>query len=295
MFYARSVTANFAPASYALTVTPTGAGKGTVTGAGISCTTGSTSGCAANIPNTSPATTVTLTATPDAYSSFAFWSGCTTSSGTTCSVAMAGVRNVSVSFSVAAYPLTVALDGAGSGAVSGGTGAIDCTTGGTGPCTMAVPVTNPATSVTLTAAASAGSTFVSWTGCTTVSGPACTISVGGARTVRARFDIVGVAVYEASTPAYCNGETYRFALMDPARIAEADGNVMTGRTVYVDGAVVVGGGDNAPWTWAYDPSTVSFPSTVLMVLQPCPSEISQNPSAWAGQHVYQTGRLLRRL
>jgi hypothetical protein len=208
---------------------------------------------------------------------------------------MAGVRNVSVSFSIAAYPLTVALDGVGSGSVSGGAGAIACATGGSGPCTMAVPVTSPATSMTLTAAASAGSTFVSWTGCTTVSGLTCTVSVAGARTVRARFDLVGVAVYEASTPAYCNGETYRFALTDPTRIAEADGNVTTGRTVNVDGTVVVGAGVNAPWTWNYDSSSVSFPSTVLMVTQPCPSEMSQNPSAWEGQHVYQSGRLLRRL
>jgi hypothetical protein len=206
---------------------------------------------------------------------------------------MAGARSVSVSFGIAAYPLTVALDGVGSGGVSGA--GIDCSTGGAGACTVAVAATSPAASVTLTASAGAGSAFVSWTGCATSSGTTCTVSVGGARTVRARFDLVGFAVYEASTPAYCGGETYRFALSDAARIADADGAVVAGRTVNVEGAVLAATGVNAPWTWSYDPATVSFPSTVVLVTQPCPSEIAANPGAWEGQHVFQTGRILRRL
>jgi len=86
----RSVFANFQPATFALTVNLLGSGTGTVSGGGLSCTAGT---CAVAIANTTPAQTVTLTATPGASSVFAGWAGACSGMGS-CTVTMSGARDV---------------------------------------------------------------------------------------------------------------------------------------------------------------------------------------------------------
>jgi len=83
---------------YTLTLTKSGGGYGTVTSSpsGISCS----AGCSASFPS---GTVVTLTATPDAGSSFASWSGCDTVNGNVCTVTMNRTRSATVLFSTFLY------------------------------------------------------------------------------------------------------------------------------------------------------------------------------------------------
>ncbi len=96
----RTLVANAYPAigggggtTNTLTVTRAGAGTGTVTSSpsGINC--GTT--CSASFSSTS---TVTLTASPASGSTFGSWSGCTGSSGATCTVSMSQARSVTATF-----------------------------------------------------------------------------------------------------------------------------------------------------------------------------------------------------
>jgi PKD repeat protein len=95
MTAARSVTATFNTVSYALSVSKSGAGSGTVSSspAGISC--GST--CSANYAS---GTSVTLTAAAAAGSTFAGWSGACSGTGN-CTVSMSAARSVTATFDVA--------------------------------------------------------------------------------------------------------------------------------------------------------------------------------------------------
>jgi hypothetical protein len=107
MSSAKTVYATFQPTTYTLTARPMGTGKGMVSGGGISCVTGSLAGCSVQVPNTSPATLVTLTASPDASSTFGYWSGCPSVSGNVCTVAMSSAKTVYATFQPATTAVTV--------------------------------------------------------------------------------------------------------------------------------------------------------------------------------------------
>jgi predicted extracellular nuclease len=163
--------------SYALTVSKSGAGSGSVTSnpAGINC--GAT--CVGTFANGG---TVTLTATPAAGSAFAGWSGACSGTGA-CVVTMGGDRAVTASFGVASQSLTVTKGGTGAGTVSStapATPSIDC--GATCSASFA-----HGTVVTLSATAAAGSTFVGWTGACSGSG-GCSVTMDAAKIVTATFD-----------------------------------------------------------------------------------------------------------
>ena len=76
--------------TYALTVTKSGTGSGTVAGGAINC--GGT--CSANVAS---GTTVTLTATPASGSTFGGWSGACTGTGS-CILSMTAARSVTATF-----------------------------------------------------------------------------------------------------------------------------------------------------------------------------------------------------
>lgn len=103
----RAVTARFSspPAMVALTVVPTGSGKGTVTGAGISCP----DTCSANQTQGS---TVTLRAQPGANAVFSGWSGDCGGQSDSCTLTMDAARTVRARFD-AVYRLDVTLQGQG--------------------------------------------------------------------------------------------------------------------------------------------------------------------------------------
>src|SRR2546422_555841 len=179
MSAARSVTATFDLQSFILTVNKAGAGSGTVTSSppGIACGTSSSS-CSANYTS---GTTVSLTATPTAGSTFAGWSGCDTASGTTCIVTMSAARSVTVIFTRQTFTLTVNKTGIlGSGTVTSDPPGINC--GAT--CSASY---DSGTVVTLTATPAFLSIFTGWSGCDAVSGTTCTVTMNAARSVTASF------------------------------------------------------------------------------------------------------------
>ncbi len=154
-----------------LTVAKAGSGTGTVTSgpAGIDC--GAT--CThAYVHGTS----VTLTATPSAGSSFAGWSG--DCSGTTCVLTMSADHTATATFETD-KTLTVGKSGDGTGSVSSSPSGISC--GAT--CTHAFA---HGTSVTLTAAATSTSKFAGWSGDCSGTG-ACSLTMSANHTATAKF------------------------------------------------------------------------------------------------------------
>lgn len=167
------------PGTLALTVTKAGAGSGTVTSspAGINC--GNI--CSANYAS---GTSVTLTAAAASGSTFGGWSGACTGTST-CTVSMTAASNVTATFNSTAptFSLAVTKAGSGAGTVTSSPSGINC--GST--CT-----TNFAsgTSVTLTAAASSGSSFGGWSGACSGTGT-CVLAMTAARNVTATFNTTG--------------------------------------------------------------------------------------------------------
>jgi hypothetical protein len=154
-------------ATYPVTVTLSGAGTGTVTSApsGISCP----GTCTAQFP---PSSSVTLTASPTAGSLFAGWSGGCDSTETSCTVSTYAATDVIASFIPSGTPVTlsVAKGGSGSGTITSSPAGIACGT----VCTTTMTA---GTSVRLTAAPEAGSTFVGWAGPCVGTATTCTFTL----------------------------------------------------------------------------------------------------------------------
>jgi List-Bact-rpt repeat protein len=169
-----SVSANFDnPGPFNLTVSRVGSGSGSVSGGPISCA----STCSASVAK---GTTVNLTASPTAPSTFEGWGGACSGTGG-CSVTMDSAKSVTAQFSAPAVPtylLTVSKAGSGTGTVTGG--GIDCGV----TCAASVP---QGSTVTLNAAPGDGSTFTGWSGpCSGTA--ACTLTMNASTSVTATFD-----------------------------------------------------------------------------------------------------------
>jgi alpha-tubulin suppressor-like RCC1 family protein len=188
---AQSVTATFMQ-QFTLTVSGAGSGTGTVTSdtGNISCTStaGSTSGTCLLTVNSGRL--VTLTATPTGGSVFDGWSGSgITCAGTApCVVTMDQAKDVTASFTLQ-FALTVVGAGTGTGTVTSGSPAINCTSSAgtlSGTCTASY---NSGTVVTLTATSAGGSVFDGWSGTgTSCQGTSpCVLTMDQARTVTATF------------------------------------------------------------------------------------------------------------
>jgi hypothetical protein len=163
-----------------LSVSTAGDGAGVVTSApaGIACH-GNTEGDRICSKRFESGTTVTLTATPEAGSTFTGFGGAC--SGTSCTVTMSGARSVTARFERVTGTLRVTTSGDGTGAVTSSPAGLSCGT----TCTGAFP---EGSEVTLTAVPDAGSGFGGFTGCATTDGTTCTVVVGaGTTTVGARF------------------------------------------------------------------------------------------------------------
>ncbi len=180
---AKSVTATFTLDTHALTVARAGTGAGTITGTGISC--------GADCSETfNYGAMVTLAATPATGSTFAGWSGACSGAGA-CTVTMTVARSVTATFTLDTYTLSVVKAGTGSGTVTG-TGiscGADCS-----------EVFGYGTVVTLTQAATLGSTFAGWSGACSGTG-ACTVTIDAAKSVTATFilDTYTLSVAKAGT------------------------------------------------------------------------------------------------
>ena len=165
----QNVTATFALQQYSLTVSKAGSGTGTVTGNGIDC--GATCGVSLDT-----GTLVSLTATPAIGSVFTGWSGDCSGTGT-CDTTMSAARNVTATFALQQYSLTVSKAGSGTGTVTGN--GINC--GAT--CGVSL---NTGTAVSLTAAPASGSVFTGWSGDCSGTGT-CDTTMSAARSVTATF------------------------------------------------------------------------------------------------------------
>lgn len=154
-----------------LVTAKTGSGTGAIAGPGIACG----ADCSEPIPL---GATVTVTATAGANSMFQSWTGCSSVSGTSCTVQLTASRTVWAAFTSTVSSLTVSKSGTGLGTVSGA--GISCGT----DCAETYPL---GSTVTLTASANAGSTFAGWAGCSSVSGTTCTVAMTAARAVTATF------------------------------------------------------------------------------------------------------------
>ena len=175
MTEARSVTAQFVVGRL-LGVLKPGNGNGTVTSApaGIDC--GSDCG-----EGYSDGTVVTLTASPDASSTFAGWEGGNCSGvQTTCNVTMNAVQFVNATFALRTYDLSVKKAGSGSGIVTSSPTGIDCGS----DCTETF---GHGATVTLTATPTVSSRFTGWSGACSGPVPACTLTVTEAKAITASF------------------------------------------------------------------------------------------------------------
>jgi len=162
------------PNTVALTVALGGTATGRITSepSGIDCGVA----CVANYP---PGTLVTLTAAPAAGAGFTGWSGACGGALPTCPVPLGSAAAVVANFDTLRHVITVTTVGNGTGTVTAASVGINCP----GTCMATV---DHGTSVTLTAAAQSGSTFLGWSGACTGTG-VCTLTVEGAVQLSAAF------------------------------------------------------------------------------------------------------------
>jgi hypothetical protein len=157
-------------------VLKSGSGAGSVISepAGINCG----SACAAEFD---AGARVNLKATPDAHSTFAGWTGCSSEAGRECTVGSAG----SVEARFEALPQqSLAVASSGPGTVISAPAGIDCGA----ECTAGF---NENDSVALSAVHGERSTFAGWTGCEAEPGTGrCEVTMSAAKSVTAEFSAI---------------------------------------------------------------------------------------------------------
>jgi uncharacterized repeat protein (TIGR01451 family) len=195
-------------ANVTLIITTGGNGTGTVTSspAGINC--GAT--CSAGFAS---GTSIVLTATPAAGSTFTGWGAGPCEGTGTCTFTITAATTVVANFAQSANNFTLAVTeaGTGTGVVSSAPAGINC------PTTCSASFASGAV-VALTAAAADGSTFAGWSGagCTGTGG--CSVTMTAAQTVTATFNsgnspvTVGLAPGSPSTVPTTPGSSAVFGL-----------------------------------------------------------------------------------
>jgi uncharacterized protein (DUF362 family) len=213
-----TITGGTTTPTYTLTVQVSGNGSGTTSPA-------------AGVSSYAAGTALQVTATAAAGSSFAGWSGACTGTAA-CTVILNASRTVTATFSSttpATYALTVSKSGAGSGTVSG-TG-IDCGT----TCTASY-TSGP--SVTLTAAAASGSTFIGWSGACTGTA-ACTVTMSAAQTATATFKLVSTSTYVVSMVQSAQAQASDISQSEVAELVTSAVSQAGGIDFIKDGQTVV--------------------------------------------------------
>lgn len=187
--------------SFALSVSKSGSGSGTIDSlpSGIDC--GST--CRAYYAS---GESVTLTPTADSGTVVASWSGCDSVNGNTCKVTVNAHRTVNAIFQTGTqYKLTLSFAGTGGGSINGG---ISCVKGDSCP-----PQNfEETTQVKLTPSPDSNSTFTFWNTACAVSGIDCSVTMDSDKNVIATFteaDKVRIATakYTTLTAAFDNAAT----------------------------------------------------------------------------------------
>jgi hypothetical protein len=182
-----TVTANYVPITYTLTVNSATPSSGVVIGVTPADNNKAAGGTTAFTRTYNAGSSVTLTApaTSGNYS-FVLWSGCASANTVTCTVAMNANTAVTATYAPINYTLTVNSTDPASGVAIGATPADNNqTASGTTSFTLTY---NAGTTVTLTAPAMSGVVaFRSWSGCTSTTTVTCTVAIGGDTTVTANY------------------------------------------------------------------------------------------------------------
>ena len=221
---ATTVTATFTLVQHTMTVAKAGLGTGTVTSApaGINCGADCTEAY-------NQGTVVTLTAASASGSQFAGWSGAGCSGTGTCVVTMSAAANVTATFNLVQFTLTVAKAGAGAagGTVTASPGGIDCGVDCSESYTAGLVVT-------LTATTTDASVFAGWTGGPGTCGGGfigtCTATMNAAVNVTATFNVFQQAWPDEST-ALCSDGTTNIAC--PGGPAGQDGHYLINVPTYL--------------------------------------------------------------
>jgi hypothetical protein len=249
-----TVTANYAvPVTYVLTVNSTNPVSGVAITASPADNTSKSSGSTGFTLNYNAGAAVTLTApATSGGNNFSSWTGCTSTSGATCSVTLNGSMTVTANYAVpVTYVLTVNSTNPVSGvAVTASPADNTSKTSGSTGFTLSY---NSGTAVTLTApATSGGNTFSSWTGCTGTIGATCTVTLNVNTTVTANYAVPATYVLTVSSTNPASGVAITASPADNS--SKSSGS--TGFTLsYNSGAVVTltapatsGGNNFSSWT-----------------------------------------------
>jgi YVTN family beta-propeller protein len=168
-----------------LTVSETGSGTGQVTSspAGINCSANSNQ-CALGFAYGTP---VTLNASASAGSAFTGWSGGGCTGTGACNLTSTANTSVTANFTlIPPVTLTVAEAGSGAGQVTSSPAGITCSAS-SNQCAAPFAV---GTQVTLTASASAGSSFAGWSGGGCGGTSTCQVTMSAAQSVTATFNLI---------------------------------------------------------------------------------------------------------
>jgi len=179
MNQATQVTADFTLASFTLTLTKAGTGKGGVVSAptGVECDDNCTSDTGAYVANT----IVTLFATAADDSTFSGWSGGVCTGTGPCVATMSQARAVTATFAL--RPRTLTVNSTSGGEVNSNPAGITGCDNNSGTCSASFTGNSM---VVLTATPDTGNAFVGWGGACSGTGT-CTVTMDAAKTVSATF------------------------------------------------------------------------------------------------------------
>lgn len=83
------------------------------------------------------------------------------------------------------------------------------------------------------------------------------------------------------------GEIFRVEVTDPTVVAEADALLGRGNVKILYGRLAAGdGGVNPPWSWHFDPASVSFVDVAMEACDGCPGEVEANLGYWFSLGIY---------
>jgi uncharacterized repeat protein (TIGR02543 family) len=272
MSQAQSVSAQFAAIDSALNVVLGGNGQGSVVSNPSSISCGDVSGvinaaCSANLAENS---VITLTATAAIGSQFAGWDGfCLGQQGRTCQITISQMSNVSANFTLIAEPLTLSVNGTGTGAISGGSAsgpypAYCASAGDSVPqyqqqnCS---PSFNYGAQVILTAMPDANMSFTGWTGACSGNSTTCTVSMNQAQSVTAQFTPIPESSVQVATSGSGQGSVASLPVGISCASALANGctaNFADGGTITLSSAASNGSTFKG---WTSGPCTGSSAAT----------------------------------
>ncbi|MGA2654307.1 MAG: hypothetical protein ABSF28_27620, partial [Terracidiphilus sp.] len=196
-----TVTANYVTPTYGLTVNSSDPTSGVAIHAAPADNSGNSFGQTPYTLTYNAGASVTLTApATSAGNNFSSWTGCTTASTVTCTVALNSNMTVTANYVTPTFVLTVDSTDPASG-VAIGVSPADNNSASNGS-TSFTRTYNSGATVTLTAPATSGiNTFSSWTGCTSSSTVTCTVAISANKTVTANYAFVMITPTVTVTPS----------------------------------------------------------------------------------------------